>query len=117
MNYGLKGIIITSIIILVMICLIGFAFLSELIGLHWMHYFGVKESNIEREMFEETKSYNEGKIQDLIKYKYEYDLADEKEKQIIANTIRHMFADYDEEKIKSEELKTFLKKIKYGGMK
>jgi hypothetical protein len=105
----LAMIIIGSIGLLIML-----GFVLELAGLQWMEYIGIRKANIERNIYEESKSYNEGMVQNLIKYKYEYDKASEDEKIIIVNSIRHMYADYDEEKIKSKELKMFLKKIKYG---
>ena len=72
--------------------------------------------NFRRDSFESTKSYNEGKEQDLLKYRLEYYQADEKGKQIIASTIRMMYADYNADLLEPE-LREFLKKILYGGIK
>ncbi len=85
----------------------------DLTGLAWTSFIGPKRENIRREIFEETKSYNEGKEQDLIRYRLQYLKAEGKEKEAIGSTIRMMFADYDEEKL-SVELRDFLKEIKYG---
>ena len=58
-----------------------------------------------------------GKTQDLIKYKHEYDMANQEDKKAIESTIRFAFSEFDESELKSDELKRFLKKIKYGGEK
>ena len=88
-------------------------FIIDLSGLMWTSFIGPKRENIRREIFEETKSYNEGKEQDLIRYRLQYIQAEGKEKEAIGSAIRMMFADYDENKL-SPELRDFLKKIKYG---
>jgi hypothetical protein len=88
-------------------------FLIDISGLAWQSFIGPKRENVRREIFEETKSYNEGKEQDLIRYRLQYMKAEGKEKEAIGSTIRMMFADYDENKL-SPELRDFLKEIKYG---
>jgi len=101
--------------LLAIVVFVVIAFLFELGGLQWSRYFGPKKENVKREVFEETKSYNESKIQDLVKYRHQYMMTkDEQEKQAIATTIRHMFADFDIEKLPDVELKAFLKSIKYS---
>lgn len=46
-------------------------------GLMWESFMGPKRENVRREIYESTRSFNEGKRQDLIKYYYEYQKADE----------------------------------------
>lgn len=88
------------------------------IGLQWYGFIEPKKENVRREIFMNTRSYNEGQIQNLIKYKYEYDIAkSNEEKQAIASMIRHAYAEFDEKKLSSSELYIFLKKIKYGELK
>lgn len=90
------------------------AFALELGGLEWKKFFGPKHEAVRREVFKQTRSYNEGKEQELIKYRLEYLRAEtDAEKTAIASTIRHAFADYDENLL-SEELRRFLHDIKYG---
>jgi hypothetical protein len=67
-----------------------------------------------RKVFEESRSYNAGKEQDLADYYGQYHLANDEDKEIIKNTIKLVFADYDESMFKSSELKSFLKEMKYG---
>ena len=91
------------------------AFIAEMAGLEWMRFIGVKKANIRREMFQETKSYNSGMEQNLIKYYHEYNMSKTiEEKNAIISVVRMMYAEYDETKLNSQELIKFLKKIKYG---
>lgn len=83
------------------------------IGYKWFSFLEPKKENVRREIFLNTRSYDEGKLQDLIKIRMEYLQADKETKPIIASTIRHMFSEYNESKLPLE-LKFFLKKIKYG---
>jgi len=90
-------------------------FVIDYTGLMWESFIGPKREDVRREIFEETKSYNEGKEQDLLNFRLEYMQAEtDVEREAIASTIRMMFADYDENKL-SSELRSFLKEIKYGG--
>jgi len=87
--------------------------LDYFIGYQWFKFIEPKKEDVKREVFLNTRSYNEGKIQELIKVRKEYLLADESTQAILRSTIRHSFAEFDENKLSSEELKSFLKQIKY----
>lgn len=101
-------IIITSIVLLVVL-----AFGLEFLGLHWMKFFEPRRENVIREVFEQTKSYVHGKIQDLAKYHEEYKKANTiADKEAIASIIKLRFAEFDAEQIKSVPLKSFLIKIR-----
>jgi len=90
------------------------AFGLEWAGIKWYGFFGPKREAVRREVFKQTRSYNEGKEQELIKLRLEYlREKDENAKKAIASTIRHSFADYDENLIDSVELREFLRQIKY----
>lgn len=64
-------------------------------GLMWESFMGPKRENVRREIYESTRSFNEGKRQDLIKYYYEYQKADEAGKAGICTVVRQSFAGYD----------------------
>lgn len=101
--------------IVVIVVLASAAFGLEWAGIKWTGFFGPKREAVRREVFKQTRSYNEGKEQQLIKYRFEYmKSSDEIEKKAIASTIRLAFADYDESLLDSEELRVFLKEMKYG---
>lgn len=81
-------------------------------------WFSPREQNIKREVFENTKSYNEGKEQELVKYKFEWDKANGKDDvgtmKAVESAVRHSFADYEDERL-SPELRDFVSHCKYGG--
>jgi hypothetical protein len=107
------GIILAMIAILAL--LVGLAFLCELGGLKWSEYFGPKREDVRRKVFQHTRSYNEAKQQDLVRYRMQYMQAkDVADKRIIADTIRMAFADYDESLLRPE-LRAFLETILRGG--
>jgi len=84
-------------------------FILELFGLGMFKFFEPKKENIRREVFENTKSFTHGKIQDLAKYYKEYNETDLIEnKQTIKLVIQSQFAEFDETKIKSLKLQQFL---------
>lgn len=100
--YGIGGLVILLIVI----------FVLEYAGLMNFKFFGVRQENARREVFKTSQAYNEGKAQDLAKYKLEYELAkDSTDKQIIKNMIIHSFADYDAKNLPSD-LQVFLKEMK-----
>lgn len=110
-----NGIKVIGLGLLILAGVIALAFALELGGLQWKRFFAPKHEAVRREVFKETRSYNEAKLQELTKYRLEYLRAkDPIEKAALASTIRHAFAEYDESKL-PVELKNFLKKIKYGG--
>lgn len=81
------------------------------LGLFHYKWFGPKFENARREVFESTRSYNQAKLQELAKYRLEYLRSkDEVEKEALASTIRHRFADYDRYKL-PYELKMFLDEV------
>lgn len=73
-------------------------------------HFGTRYADADREIFKSTATYNEGMLDDLAKYKYEYDTAeDDVERSAIASLVRNRFANFDQSKIENKELNNFLK--------
>jgi hypothetical protein len=108
-----KGTLLTIGAVLAFIIL---AFSLEWFGMGWERYFGPKRQAVKREIFKETRSFDEGKRQDLVKYRLEYQRAtDPSDKAAIASAIRMTFADYDTSKLQPE-LRTFVDIILSGGM-
>ena len=71
-------------------------------------FFEPKKENIRREIFENTKSYTHGKIQDLAKLYQEYQKADPDGKETIKTLVQSQFSDFDAEKINNYKLQIFL---------
>ena len=105
------GYILAGIVALAL--LIAVAFALELGGLQWKKFFAPKHEAVRREVFKQTRSFNEAKLQELTKYRLEYMLSkDPAEKGAIASTIRLAFADYDTSMLPSE-LQAFVEEVKY----
>lgn len=84
-------------------------FIIGLSGLGWHKFFAPKHENIRREVFEQTKSYVHGGIQDIAKYFEEYQQAEtEIDKETIKAVVSARFAEFDASNISSPKLKGFL---------
>ena len=102
---------------------IGLAALIGMLALVWLiqgndffmyKFFAPKYENVRREVFENTQSYVESKRQDLVKYRLEYMRAKtDEEKAALKFTIVQEFANFDETKLLSPELRDFLRQMKY----
>lgn len=84
-------------------------FILELVGLGFFKFFEPKRENIHREIYENTQSFNEGKLQDLAKYFKEYNESKANEDRVAIQTvIQTQFSYFDAEKIQNQKLRTFL---------
>lgn len=102
--------VITTIFSLILfgVILIGGSFL----GLWHYQFFAPKMENARREVFQKTRSYNEAKIQDLVKYRMEYlREKDPVSKSALRSTILLMFADYPTEQL-PRELRYFIQELR-----
>jgi type II secretory pathway component PulL len=83
------------------------------IGVHQTKTFKKAQQNADREVFEQTQSYVEGKRQEAVKLYKEYRLAKSpEEKEAIKSIVSHSFANFDENKL-SNELRNFIYNCKY----
>jgi len=93
----------------VIVGIVLFVFLMGLGSLGYYKFFAPKFQNVEREIFEETQSFVHGKIQDLAKYYDEYNqISAIEDKETIRQLIIMRFAEFDETKIRSTQLRNFL---------
>lgn len=95
-----------------LVLLAGVIFVVGVASLGWDKFFLPKQENIRREVFENTKSYTHGKIQDLAKYYEEYQKGSEQDKQIISNLVKMNFSDFDANKINNYQLRSFLTSVR-----
>jgi len=109
---GFFGAILAIVIFVVVLGALGLG--GRYINMKVEAWFAPQEQNIQREVFENTKSYNEGKEQELVKYRVEYMRGDEDDKKAIASAVRAAFADYDSSRL-DPELRNFVNECKYGG--
>jgi hypothetical protein len=96
-----------------LVMFLALIFLLGLFGLGYYKFFGSKEENIRREIFENTQSYVHGKVQDLAKYYDEYNRAESSDsRETIRQLIIVRFAEFDESKIKPAHLRAFLVRMR-----
>lgn len=67
----------------IVILILALPVLFGLYQLGMFSFFAPKVRNVERKIFKETRSYNEGKIQQLAKYRLEYQSADPQTQEVL----------------------------------
>jgi hypothetical protein len=72
--------------------------------------FAPKYEEVRRQTFEETKSYNDGMVQELQNMRFEYIKADAEQKKALAPIIRHRAANYPCERMPAD-LCTFVNSL------
>ncbi len=111
---GIGKMIGIGVSVFVALMIIGFIF--QTVGLGFYGYFAPKYEEVRRNTFEETKSYVQGKIQDLAKRFDEWSRADKvndtDSRTAIEELIKMEFADFDETNIRNNKLREFLIKIR-----
>lgn len=102
-------------VVLVLVLLFGFCWITGFFGLFYDKTIGVEQVNIEREKFENSTAYIKGMIKDLAKYKYEFETEkDITAKKAIINLIVSKYSDFPVEKIDDSTVRDFLKDVKNG---
>ena len=95
----MNGFKIFAITILCIVALVLLDFGGEYYSLWSFGFFAPKYENVKRQVFENTKSYREGKRQEVVKDKFEYDKSDDIHvKNAIKAHVRQSFSDvnYDD---------------------
>lgn len=94
--------------------IIGIAFTLGWTDVFYTSTVGKAKQNAQREVFEESQSYVEGKRQEAAKLYKEYMQAEHQvDKNVINNVVRASFANFDENKYLDEPLRTFIYNAKY----
>lgn len=109
---------------IILLSILGFILiLCLVIGLGYYNVFYTKtagkaqqkaKKQVQREVFEQTQSYVEGKRQEIVKYRLEYMKADSSEKHAIKMTIIQSFANFDESLLNDPILESFIRDLKYN---
>jgi hypothetical protein len=95
-----------SIVIAIIFTTMGVAFVNY-------QFWTPKFQNVERDVFENTKSYNKGKVAELVKYYDEYRNSENEEDKIaIKNLVKISFIDFDASKIQEYKLQSFLRECR-----
>ncbi len=98
-------------VILIVIGLTIITFLATGADLAMFKFWAPKYENARREVFEQTKSYNQAKLQELAKFKLEYDRGNYEDKAALKSVIVHKFADYDVSRL-PHQLQLFVEEIR-----
>lgn len=86
-------------------------FLAVFVGLPWLvmgndfalyRYFAPKQESVRRQVFEQTKSYNQGMVQELQNMQFQYEQADTAHRDALSSIILHRAADFDEDKLPTD---------------
>ncbi len=95
--------------IAVLVILSALCFGLTWVGIEWDGFFGAKRADVERKVFRNTRSYDEGMVQQLTRFRLEYiRTKDETEKAAVRSTVRMMFAEFPIDRLTSPELRAFL---------
>jgi hypothetical protein len=98
-----------------------------ILGLTWVFqgnqfflykYFGIRTENVRREIFEQSKAYNQGMIQELENMQLEYIKAPPEGKKAMASIILHRASEFDQDRL-PYDLKVFIAQLKQeqGGIR
>jgi hypothetical protein len=99
---------------------IGFLVIVVLLGMTWVFqgndffmykFFGLKYENTRREIFEQSKAYNQGMQQDIQSMQFNYAQANKEQKEALADIILHRVADYDLYKLQPDT-RAFVEQLK-----
>lgn len=96
-----------AVTLVVIVMLVALSFGISYAKVHWWGVIKTKTTEIDRKVVEESRSYNEAKVQQLAKYKREYDKGDADTKKAIEATVRATCASYDADRLPGN-LKYFL---------
>ena len=104
------------IIIGVFLAIEGLAFAFTGADLIFYRFYGPKYEAARRQVFEQTKSYRQGYIQELSNMQFEYVKADSAQKPMLADLILHRAADFPEEDLPAD-LAEFIRELKADKLK
>jgi hypothetical protein len=96
------------ILAVVALALIGWAATAN--DLAMQSYFSPRFEQVRRNTFEQSKSYNQGVVQELQNMQFQYVQADKEHKGALASIIKHRAADYPHDKMPSD-LRNFIESL------
>lgn len=99
-------------VVLFLLVGIGVSFMTGTAQVWYTKTIGKDQQNAEREVFESSQSYVEGKRQEALKYYNEYKDADSTAQQTLKEIVKLSFANFDDDLLQ-DPVKTFIKTCKY----
>ena len=97
--------------LLALILLFGVGWLSEGNDFFMYKFFAPKREAVRRQVFENTKSYTQGMVQELRGYQVAYLQAGTNSQMALASVILHEYADYPDDKLPSD-LRQFMQTLR-----
>lgn len=98
-------------VLLVVIALLAVTWIIEGNNFFLYKYFAPRTEAVRRQVFEQSKAYNQGMIQELQNMQFEYIKADSEHKKALKGIILHRAADYDVNKMPAD-LRDFIESLK-----
>lgn len=102
---------VIGVVVLVVVVMLGLGWVAQGNDFFMYKVFAPKYEQVRRETFEQTKSYNQGMIQELQNMQFEYVKANDQQKDALASVILRRAADYDTDKM-PPDLRSFIAKLK-----
>jgi hypothetical protein len=96
---------------LVLVVILGISWIATGNDFFLYRYFAPKQEAVRRQVFEQSKAYNQGMIQELQNMQFEYVKADKPHQEALAGIILHRAADYDEDRLPAD-LRQFIQSLR-----
>lgn len=100
-----------AVFVLLIIVLLGMGWACTGNDFFLYKFFAPRQEAVRRQVFEQTKSYRQGMIQELQDMQFEYIKASPEHKDALASLILHRAADFDEDRLPSD-LRSFISELK-----
>lgn len=99
----------------IMVFVLGIGWIAEGNDFFMFKFFAPKRAAVERQVFEETKSYNDGMAQELSAMEIDYAKADPGQKAALRSVILHRYASYDTDRLPLD-LRGFLSTVQHDAL-
>jgi hypothetical protein len=103
-----------SIVLAALAGVISLAWVLAANDLAMFGFFAPKQEQIRRNVYEQSRAFNEGMQQELEQMRLDYLRGDSDQKAALRGIIMHRTADYDTSKIADPSLRAFIEQIRSG---
>jgi hypothetical protein len=109
------GILVVSFagVVALLVIVFGLGWLVEGHDFFMYRYFAPQRAEVERQVFENTKSYNDGMAKELDAMHFEYAKSNPQQKAALASIILHRVSGYDESRL-SRDTQDFLGELRHS---
>lgn len=103
--------IVTGWILLAALVLMGLGWAFQGNSFFMYRYFAPKQEAVRRDVFEQSKAYQQGMVQELQNMQFEYAKATPSQQAALASIILHRAADFDENEMPAD-LRAFVQQLR-----